>query len=72
MQRHWRALIGMVVIMVIGFVGALALDSVAMALGTLISGLVVLFVMAIAYLRPEGASPEHHPRIDHILDDTNP
>jgi hypothetical protein len=72
MQRHWRALVGMVVFMVAGFVGALALDSIAMALGTLISGLVVMFVMAIAYLRPDASAPEHHPRIDHLLDDTNP
>jgi hypothetical protein len=62
----------MVMLMVAGFVGALAFDSIAIALGSLISGLVVMFVMAVAYLRPEGAAPEHHPRIDHILDDTNP
>jgi DMSO/TMAO reductase YedYZ heme-binding membrane subunit len=72
MQRHWRALVGMVVLMIVGFVGAIAFGSIAIALGSLISGLVVMFVMAIAYLRPEGSAPEHHPRIDHILDDTNP
>jgi hypothetical protein len=72
MQRHWRALVGIVMFMVAGFVGALAFDSIAIALGSLVSGLVVMFVMAVAYLRPEGARPEHHPRIDHILDDTNP
>jgi hypothetical protein len=72
MQRHWRALVGIVMLMIAAFVGALALDSIALALGTLVSGLVVMFVMAIAYLRPKGSAPEHHPRIDHILDDTNP
>jgi hypothetical protein len=72
MQRHWRALVGIVMLMVAAFVGALALNSIALALGTFISGLVVMFVMAIAYLRPAGASPEHHPRVDRILDDTNP
>jgi hypothetical protein len=72
MQRHWRALVGIVMVMVVGFVAALGFGSVAIALGSLISGLVVMFVMAIAYLRPAGSAPEHHPRIDHILDDTNP
>ena len=72
MQRHWRALVIGFGLILVGFVGGLALESIAIALVSLVTGLVVAFVMAIAYLRPEGASPEHHARVDHLLDDTNP
>ena len=72
MQRHWRALVGLFGLLLLGFVGGLGFGSIAFALASLVSGLVIAFVMAVAYLRPAGASPEHHARVDHMLDDTNP
>lgn len=56
----------------LAFVAALWADSVAIALGALVSGLVLAFVMATAWMRADGHSPEHHPPVDRILDDTNP
>jgi hypothetical protein len=72
MQRHWRALVIGFALILCGFLGGLALGSIAIALASLVSGLVVAFVMAIAFLRADGHSPEHHPRMDRVFDDTNP
>jgi drug/metabolite transporter (DMT)-like permease len=72
MQRHWRALVIGFGLILCGFLGGLALDSMAIALASLVSGLVVAFVMAIAFLRADGHSPEHHARVDRVFDDTNP
>ena len=72
MQRHWSFLVVTFGLVLLGFVGGLAFDSIALALASLISGLVVAFVMAIAFLRAEGHSPEHHPRTDRVFDDMNP
>jgi len=72
MQQHWRSLVVMFGLILIGFVGGLALESIALALASLVSGLVVAFVLATAFLRAEGHSPEHHARIDRAFDDTNP
>ena len=72
MQRHWRSLVVMFALILVGFLGGLALDSIALALGSLVSGLVVAFVMATAFMRADGHSPEHHPRSDRVFDDANP
>jgi hypothetical protein len=72
MQRHWRSLVVMFGLILVGFVGGLALESIALALASLVSGLVVAFVMAIAFLRADGHSPEHHARMDRMFDDMSP
>jgi hypothetical protein len=72
MQRHWRSLVVMFGLMLAGFVAGLGLGSIALALASLVSGLVVAFVMAIAFMRAEGHSPEHHARMDRVFDDTSP
>jgi hypothetical protein len=72
MQRHWRSLVVIFGLILAGFVGGLALDSIAIALASLVSGLVVAFVMATAFLRADGHSPEHHARMDRVFDDMNP
>jgi len=72
MQRHWRALVIGFALILCGFLAGLALDSIAIALASLVSGLVVAFVMAIAFLRADGHSPEHHARVDRVFDDTSP
>ena len=72
MQRHWRSLVLMFALILAGFLTGLALESIALALASLVSGLVVAFVMSIAFLRADGHSPEHHARVDRVFDDTNP
>lgn len=71
MEQHWRSLIGMFGLILAGFVGGVAFDSITIALWSLMSGLVVAFVMATAFLRAEGHSPEHHARVDAVFGDMN-
>lgn len=59
-------------LLTLAFVSALWVDSVAIALAALVSGLVFAFVMATAWMRADGHSPEHHARIDRAFDDTSP
>jgi hypothetical protein len=72
MQRHWRSMVVMFGLILVGFVAGIALESIALALACLVSGLVMAFVMATAFLRADGHSPEHHARVDRAFDDTNP
>jgi hypothetical protein len=72
MEQHWRSLVSMFALILVGFMGGIALDSIAISLASLVSGLVVAFVMATAFLRAEGHSPEHHPRVDRVFGDINP
>ena len=71
MEQHWRAIIGMFGLILAGFVGGLTFDSITVALWSLMSGLVVAFVMSTAFLRADGHSPEHHPRVDAVFGDTS-
>lgn len=72
MQRHWRSLIVIFALILAGFLAGLAFESMAFALASLVSGLVIAFVMATAFLRADGHSPEHHARSDRVFDDMNP
>jgi hypothetical protein len=72
MEQHWRAIIGMFGLILAGFVGGLTFDSITVALWSLMSGLVIAFVMATAFLRADGHSPEHHARVDKVFGDMNP
>jgi len=72
MEQHWRFLVTMFGLILVGFVSGLAFDSIAIALASLVSGLVAAFVFATAFLRPEGHSPEHHARVDRVFGDMNP
>jgi uncharacterized membrane protein (DUF441 family) len=72
MEQHWRSLVGLFMLILVGFVSGLALDSIFVALASLVSGLVVGFVLSTAFLRAEGHSPEHHARVDAVFGDTNP
>lgn len=51
---------------------AIVLGSTFGALAALLVGFVSMFVMAIAWMRPRSYPPEHHPKIDRIVDDTAP
>jgi positive regulator of sigma E activity len=72
MELHWRFLVALFGLILLGFVSGIALDSIAIALGSLISGLVVAFVFATAFMRAEGHSPEHHANVDRVFRDTDP
>jgi positive regulator of sigma E activity len=72
MQLHWRALVALFGLILTGFLVGLAFDSITIALWSLMSGFVVAFVLATAFLRAEGHSPEHHARVDSMFGDMNP
>ena len=72
MHRHYIGIGLALLIMVAVFVIALALGQNLLAYGALVVGLVMLFVMGVAYMRPRGHTPEHHGRVDRIVNDTNP
>jgi positive regulator of sigma E activity len=72
MEQHWRSLVGLFFLILIGFVCGLAFESIAIALASLVSGLVVAFVLSTAFLRAEGHSPEHHARVDRVFGDAGP
>jgi len=72
MEQHWRFLITLFALILTAFVSGLAFDSIALALGGIVSGLVVAFVFATAFLRADGHSPEHHARVDRVFGDMNP
>ena len=72
MEQHWRSLVSMFALILVAFMVGLGLDSIALALGSLMSGLVIAFVMSTAFLRAEGHSPEHHPEMDRVFGDINP
>ena len=72
MQQHWRSLVGLFFLILAGFVCGLAFDSIAVALASLVSGLVVGFVLSTAFLRADGHSPEHHARVDSVFGDMGP
>ena len=71
MELHWRFLVALFGLILLGFLSGLAVDSIAIALASLVSGLVVAFVFATAFMRADGHSPEHHARVDRVFGDTN-
>lgn len=69
---HAKALYALVLIALVAVGVSVSRGSVlgvAMSLGL---GIVLVFVMSIAWARFRGEPPEHHPRSDGILDDTDP
>ena len=71
MWRHGKALVELFAVMALAVETALLTSSLIVAICALLAGLDVAFVLAVAWMRPEG-SPEHHPAIDKIFDDTDP
>jgi len=72
MKRHTFAIWALFFTTLFVFGFSVAIGSMFAALISLIAGLVLAFVMSIAWVRFEGYPPEHHPRIDKIVDDTRP
>jgi hypothetical protein len=72
MWRHSTAMVALFVVTVGLFGLALWAGSTLLAVMALIGGLVVAFVLGIAWMRPTSYPPEHHPKIDRIFHDTAP
>lgn len=72
MSRHGVGMVLLLVLTVAAFALALMLGQPIGAFALLLVGFVVAFVMAIAWMRPPSSSPEHHPKIDRIFNDTAP
>ncbi|MEN9577205.1 MAG: hypothetical protein RJA70_214 [Pseudomonadota bacterium] len=73
MQHHLGTVVTIgVILLAIGLVVAIALESMAVTYAVGVSALVMAFVLGIARIRPEGQPPEHHMKSDQSLDDTRP
>jgi hypothetical protein len=72
MWRHSTAMVALFVVMVGVFGTALVAGSALIAFVALLTGLVVAFVMATAWMRPDSSPREHHPKVDRIFHDTAP
>jgi hypothetical protein len=60
-------------VVTVGLFGvALVAGSALLAFMALLGGLVVAFVLAIAWMRPTSYPTEHHPKIDRVFHDTAP
>jgi hypothetical protein len=71
-NRHFLGL-SIYLILSVGLVFlAVMLDWLWMAFAVLISAPVIGAVMATAFLRAKGRSPEHHPPVDRYLNDSDP
>ena len=71
-RTHGTILIAILLTMSLGFGVALLRDSPLLALGVLLLLLISTAVIAVAWMRPGSGSVEHHPKIDHYLDDSSP
>ena len=69
---HSTLLVGALGVIQLAFGAALLDDSPLFALVALLIGLVVVALLATAWMRPFSADPEHHPTIDKLFDDTSP
>ena len=69
---HANVLFAILLCMSLGFGVALLGNSPIVAVAVLLVVLISAGVISVAWMRPESGSPEHHPKIDHLLDDTSP
>jgi len=72
MRRPATPVFTLMFVTVAAFGIALVLGSAFGAVAALLVGFVAIFVLAIAWMRPRGYPPEHHPKVDRIFDDTSP
>jgi len=72
MNSHYKGIGLAALFIALAFVVALAVGQPLIAFGILLGGAVLLFVFSIAYMRPAGRSPEHHGKVDRIVNDTKP
>ena len=71
-QTHGTVLVAVLLATSLGFGVALLQGSPLFAFGMLLFLLISTGIISVAWMRPPGASPEHHPKIDHYLDDSSP
>lgn len=69
---HATVLVGILLSMSLAVAIALLGDSPLGALELLLVVPVLAGVLSVAWMRPPSGSPEHHPAIDRLLDDTSP
>lgn len=69
---HANVLFAILLAMSLGFGAAWLGDSPFYAFAVLLVVLISAGVLSVAWMRPPSGSPEHHPKIDHLLDDTSP
>lgn len=69
MWRHTTGIVSLFVLLVIGFEVALIAGSTVLGVIVLVTGLVLAFVMAIAWMRPRNGPEEHHPKVDEVFND---
>jgi hypothetical protein len=69
MWRHTTGIVSLFVLLVIGFEVALIAGSTVLGVIVLVTGLVLAFVMGIAWMRPSSGPDEHHPPVDKVVND---
>jgi hypothetical protein len=69
MWRHSTGIVTLFVLLVIGFEVALIAGSTVLGVIVLVTGLVLAFVMGIAWMRPASGPEEHHPAVDKVFND---
>jgi hypothetical protein len=72
MVAHSTLLVSGLGLVPLAFGGALLDGSPELGLITLLAGWVFAGLLAMAWARPASGSPEHHPKIDRLFDDTAP
>ena len=71
-NAHGTVIIGAFCLMLTTIAVSFMDQSPLAAVVTLLGAPIVLGILAVAWMRPTGASPEHHPSVDRVLDDTAP
>lgn len=72
MTSHYKGIGLALLLLVTLFVTALLAGQNMIAFCILFAGAVLMFVFSIAYMRPDGRSPEHHGKVDRVVNDTRP
>lgn len=72
MSRHWKGILTIFFVTVTVFIIGIVTDSTYLAVVSLISGLVMSFVIAVAWSRPSGSPKERHAEHDRLMNDTRP
>lgn len=72
MARHWKGIFALFAVTLLVFGAAIVTGSMYFSIVSLMLGLVLAFIMAIAWMRPKGQPREHHQQLDRVVNDTRP
>lgn len=72
MERHYKIIGGLLLLVATAFIAAVLWSHMELAVAILIMGSMLLGIIAIAYMRPTGRSPERHANVDQIVRDVEP